>query len=194
MRLLLASSNQGKLQEIRDMLAPLGITLVDQSTLRIEDAEETGTTFQENALIKARHGAKLSGLPTLADDSGLCIDALNGAPGVYTSRFMKEHGGQAGVFTHLAEILQNQTKAAHCMTVLAFVTPEGDEHIFEGRMDLTLTFPGRGSNGFGYDPVMIPQGETRTLGEMTREEKQRLSHRGQALKKFLDFIQKYHHG
>ncbi|MFN7710458.1 MAG: RdgB/HAM1 family non-canonical purine NTP pyrophosphatase [Holosporales bacterium] len=192
MELLLASSNQGKLGEIRQMLMPLGISLVDQSSLNIIDAEETGSTFHDNALIKAHHGAKLSGLPTLADDSGLCIDALNGAPGIFTSMFMKEHGGQAGVFAHLEQALQGQSKDAHCMTVLALVTPTGEEHLFEGRMDLTLTFPARGTHGFGYDPIMVPDGETRTLGEMTREEKQALSHRGRALRQFLDFMQKHH--
>jgi XTP/dITP diphosphohydrolase len=185
-RLVLASSNRGKLAELSDLLAPSGYELVAQSDLGVDDAEESGSTFVENALLKARHAACITGLPALADDSGLLVDALNGAPGLRSARFAGEHGNAAANNALLLESLRDippDRRGAHFYCVLVMLRSADDpqpiiaEGILRGRI---LPAP-RGTRGFGYDPLFLPDGQTRSAAELDPEIKNRISHRGLAL-------------
>jgi len=186
-RVLLATHNAKKLAELRRILGPLddvavvGLDDVD----RYEDVPETGATFAENALLKARAGAKHSGLPTVADDSGLTVDALNGMPGVLSARWSGRHGDDEAnlrlVLAQLADTGEDRLGAAFvCAAALA--TPAGDETVTEGRMPGRLVREPRGTNGFGYDPIFVADGKTLTNGELPPEEKDAISHRGKALR------------
>jgi XTP/dITP diphosphohydrolase len=186
MRLVLASSNRGKLDELRELLAPAGYELVAQSDLDVDDAEETGSTFVENALLKARHAARITGLPALADDSGLLVDALDGEPGLRSARFAGVHGNAAANNALLLERLlevQPDRRGAHFYCVLVLLRGSDDpqpviaEGIWRGRI---LPAP-RGSQGFGYDPLFLPDGQTLSAAELDPAMKNRISHRGQAL-------------
>ncbi|HET7358967.1 MAG TPA: RdgB/HAM1 family non-canonical purine NTP pyrophosphatase [Rhodanobacteraceae bacterium] len=185
-RIVLASGNRGKLAELHAMFAGAGIDLVAQSSLGVEDAEETGLTFVENAVLKARHAARASGLPALADDSGLCVDALDGAPGLYSARYAGNHGDAAANNAKLLRELDGLPEAsrgAFFICVLALLRHADDpapllaEARWHGRI---LTAP-HGTQGFGYDPLFRPDGHAHSAAELDPALKNRISHRGQAL-------------
>jgi XTP/dITP diphosphohydrolase len=185
-KLVLASSNHGKLEELRSLLADNGIELIAQSELGVEDADETGATFVENALIKARHATLVTGLPALADDSGICVDALNGAPGLYSARYAGEHGNASRNIDKLLEAmhqLPEQQRGAHFYCVLVLLRHAGDPQplIVEGQWNGRILRERRGDGGHGYDPVFFDPVHGQSAAEMELEFKNRLSHRGQAL-------------
>ncbi len=193
-RLVVATHNPGKLGEINDLLGPHGIEAVSAASLGISEPDETETSFAGNARLKAVHSAKASGLPALSDDSGLCVDALDGDPGVYSARW----AGPAKDFTlamrNIEEKLQAkgasapQVRKAHFISALCLAWPDGHDEIFEGRVDGTLVWPPRGSNGFGYDPMFMPDGFAETFGEMKPAQKHRMSHRARAFGKLVDAV------
>jgi XTP/dITP diphosphohydrolase len=191
-RLVAATHNNGKLRELRELLAPYAVDLVSAGALGLAEPEETGTTFVDNAALKAVAAARAAGLPALADDSGLCVEALGGAPGVYSARWAGETKDFAAamqrVKTELETIRAPQPWRAHFISALALAWPDDHREIFEGRVDGRLVFPPRGVHGFGYDPIFVPDGHGRGFGEMTAEEKhgipadgsRALSHRARA--------------
>lgn len=187
MKLILASGNAGKLAELRELLAASGIELVAQSELGIGDIAETGRTFVENAILKARHAADASGLPALADDSGLCVDALGGAPGLYSARYADVHGDNAGNNVKLLRELEgvpDTKRAAHFVCVLALLpsADDPDPLIATGRWHGRVLTAPRGEHGFGYDPVFLPNdGGGLASAELEPALKNRISHRGKAL-------------
>jgi XTP/dITP diphosphohydrolase len=186
MKLVLASSNHGKLEEIRELLKDTGIELVPQSDLGVEDAEETGTTFVENALIKARHATRATGLPALADDSGICVDALHGAPGLYSARYAGQHGDAARNIDKLLGALKevpDSERSAHFYCVLVLLRGPDDPApiVVDGTWHGEILEGPRGTNGFGYDPYFKTDQRGLTAAEMPAEDKNRLSHRGKAL-------------
>jgi XTP/dITP diphosphohydrolase len=190
-RIVLASGNPGKLREFRDLLGGLGIELVPQSELGIEDAEETGLSFVENALIKARHASRISGLPALADDSGLCVDALGGAPGLYSARYA---GAQADSGANIAKLLDamreipaGRPRQAHFVCVLALLrsVDDPDPVVTSGRWHGRITEIADGSSGFGYDPVFFDPEAGITAAGMPPQVKHRRSHRGTAMSALL---------
>ncbi|MEG3792100.1 RdgB/HAM1 family non-canonical purine NTP pyrophosphatase [Lysobacter sp. CCNWLW3] len=197
MKLVLASSNPGKLVELRELLADTGIELVAQSDLGVDDAEETASTFVENALLKARHACTITGLPALADDSGICVDALGGAPGLYSARYSGVHGdAQANIdklLLAMKDVPEGQ-RAAHFYAVIVLLRHPGDPQpiIAEGVWPGLIIDQRRGSGGFGYNPVFLDPDYGLTAAEMDTELKNRLSHRGRALAalraKLLDAI------
>jgi XTP/dITP diphosphohydrolase len=194
-RLVAATHNAGKLREIEELLGPFGVVPVGAATLGLEEPEETGSTFRDNALLKARAAARASGLVALADDSGLCVEALDGAPGIYSARW----AGPTKDFSAAMALVERELKAraapppwrAAFISVLALAWPDGADETFEGRVDGDLVFPPRGTAGFGYDPIFRPDGHKRTFGEMSSEEKHgipadgalALSHRARAFQK-----------
>jgi XTP/dITP diphosphohydrolase len=193
MKLVLASSNAGKLAELRDLLGDARIELHVQSEFGVTDAEETGLSFVENALLKARHAARATGLPSLGDDSGLCVDALDGAPGLYSARYAGGHGDSAANITKLLAALRDVPKAARTarfVCVLAMLRHAEDpqpliaEGVWEGRI---LDAP-RGSGGFGYDPVFFDPARAMGAAELDASLKNRISHRGIALARLRDAL------
>jgi len=186
MKLVLASSNHGKLEELRQLLAGSGVELVAQSELGVEDAEETGLTFVENALIKARHAARVTGLPALADDSGLCVDALGGAPGLYSARYAGEPADpQRNIDKLLAALdgVDEDRRGAHFQCVLVVLRHAQDPQplLVEGQWRGRIPRQRRGAGGHGYDPVFLDLEHGQTAAEMPMELKNRISHRGKAL-------------
>jgi len=190
-RLVIASHNAGKVREIAALLAPYGVDTVSAAELDLPEPEETGTTFFANAELKARSAADLSGLPALADDSGLCVEALNGDPGVFTANWAETPAGRdwqlamRRVEDALAAKGPDTSRDAHFVCVLALAWPDGHVEWFEGRADGTLTWPPRGTVGFGYDPVFVPLGDTRSYAELDPAEKHRISHRAAAFEKLV---------
>lgn len=188
-KLVIASHNQGKIKEISELLAPFGIDVVSAVDLNLPDVEETGTTFEENARLKAVALAKLSGEFCLADDSGLCVDALDGRPGVYSARYAPNRDFDKGMEMLLQEVSQSgqKTRAAHFSCVIALADPKDLScKIFEGRVNGHLSEEKHGNGGFGYDPIFVPdEGDGRTFAEMNGEEKSKISHRGRALSAFI---------
>jgi XTP/dITP diphosphohydrolase len=185
-RLVLASSNRGKLDELRELLVPAGYELIAQSELGVDDADETGSTFIENALLKARHAARVTGLPALADDSGLLVDALGGAPGLLSARFAGSHGNVQANNALLLERLHGVTsdrRSAHFYCVLALLHSAEDPQpiIAEGSWRGGILDAPRGTQGFGYDPLFLPEGQALSAAELDPATKNRISHRGQAL-------------
>ena len=194
-RLVIASHNQGKVREIRDLLAPFGIEPVSAGELGLPEPEETGTTFAENALLKARASA-LSGLPALSDDSGLEVKALGGRPGVYTADWAERQWfeGDPGrdwymamgkVEGLLAEQGLSVDRSAAFVCTLAVAWPDGHSEVFEGRVEGSLTWPPRGALGFGYDPVFVASGADQTFAEINPAAKHAISHRADAFKKLV---------
>lgn len=183
-KLVLATHNPGKLREIAGLLAPYGIELLSAAELGLPEPEETGTTFVANAELKARAAADLSGLPALADDSGLCVEALGGDPGIFSARWAgagKDFGvAMQRVEDALARIEGEPTRDAHFVCALALAWPDGHVAWFEGRVDGHVVWPPRGDQGFGYDPVFQADGQGRTFGEMPYAEKEPLTHRARA--------------
>lgn len=188
-KLVLATHNQDKVREFRDLLAPFGISIVAASELGLTEPEETGTTFAENAALKAMLAAQASRLPALADDSGLCVNALNGDPGIYSARWAGPEKDFRSAMQKVRERVGDQAdRSAYFICVLALAWPDGECEIFEGRVDGTLVWPPMGDGGFGYDPMFMPEDYNRTFGEMTLEEKQKISHRSRAVTKFMAAI------
>jgi XTP/dITP diphosphohydrolase len=182
-RVVAATHNKGKLQELRELLEPSGVALVSAAELGLPEPEETGDTFVANALIKARAASGAAGLPALADDSGLCVAELNGAPGIYSARWAGGggadfSGAMARIEAELRALAAPQPWRAWFVSALAIAWPDGHFETFEGRVDGELVFPPRGSRGFGYDPCFLPDGHARTFGEMTAQEKHGLPRDG----------------
>ncbi|WP_275402068.1 RdgB/HAM1 family non-canonical purine NTP pyrophosphatase [Sphingomonas aracearum] len=194
-KLVIASHNEGKVREIRALLAPFGIEPVSAKELDLPEPVENGTTFVANAELKARSAADLSGLPALADDSGLCMDALNGDPGVYTANWAETADGSRDwnlamrkVEDALAAKGPEVGRDAHFVCVLALAWPDGHVEWFEGRSEGTLTWPPRGTVGFGYDPVFVPLGRDQTYAELPPEEKHAISHRADAFRQLVSAV------
>ncbi len=186
MKLVLASSNPGKLAELRDLLGDAGVDLHAQTEFGVEDAEETGLTFVENAILKARYASRATGLPALADDSGLCVDALNGAPGLYSARYAGGHGDNAANIAKLLDALRDvpdERRTARFVSVLALLRHADDPQplIAEGVWKGRVLFAPRGSGGFGYDPVFFDPERGMGAAELDAALKNRISHRGLAL-------------
>jgi XTP/dITP diphosphohydrolase len=187
-RLVVASHNAGKVREIGALLAPLGVEAVSARALGLPEPEETETTFTGNAALKSRAAAAASGLPALSDDSGLEVFALGGDPGVYSARWagpLKDfRGATERVWRELQE-KGTQDFTARFVCALALSQPDGETQVFEGEARGAIIWPPRGDKGFGYDPIFLADGETRTFGEMTHEEKLPLTHRARAFEKLL---------
>lgn len=186
MKIVLASGNAGKLQEIRELLADTDFELLSQGALGVVDAEETASTFVENALIKARHAARQTGLPAIGDDSGLCVDALGGAPGLLSARFAGEHGNsQANIdkLLHALDGIDTHDRSAHFFCVMVMLRHADDPAplMAEGRWHGRILEAARGQGGFGYDPVFLDPQRGLSAAEMDPALKNRISHRGQAL-------------
>jgi XTP/dITP diphosphohydrolase len=186
-RLVIASHNEGKVREIRDLLAPYGIEPVSAASLDLPEPEETGTTFAANAELKARASADLSGLPALADDSGLCVEALGGDPGIYSARWAGESKdfGKAMELVHTNMAKAGGGRDAHFVCALSLCWPDGHIETFEGRVDGTLVWPPRGDKGFGYDAMFLPLKAKETFGEMEPDAKHAVSHRADAFRKLV---------
>jgi XTP/dITP diphosphohydrolase len=192
-RLVLASNNAGKLREMRALLAPLGLEVFAQAELGIAEAEEPYDTFHENALAKARHASRASGLPALADDSGLCVDALGGAPGVHSAYFAGREGGrEQRDAKNNAKLLASlgDARMAHYRCVMALVRGADDPQplLAEGEWHGEIARAPRGAQGFGYDPLFVVAGDGRTAAELPETEKNRISHRGQAAARLLELL------
>lgn len=186
MKLVLASSNAGKLEELNALLDDVGVELIAQSTLGVSDADETGLTFVENALLKARHAARITGLPALADDSGICVDALHGAPGLYSARYAGEHGNAQANIDKLLDALRDVPDAqrgAHfyCVLVLLRHAEDPQPLLVEGRWRGRIAHARAGTGGHGYDPVFLDPDHGQTAAEMPLALKNRISHRALAL-------------
>lgn len=194
LKLVLASSNQGKLREINQLIGGLGLQVVPQSDFDVPDADETGLTFVENAILKARHAAQLTGLPALADDSGLEVDALNGAPGIYSARFAGPGASDADnlqkLLTELKDVPENQRTARfQCLMVYMAHADDPTPLICQGSWEGRILFAPQGENGFGYDPVFWVREQQCASAELALEVKNRISHRGQALLGLLGALQ-----
>ncbi|WP_326796087.1 RdgB/HAM1 family non-canonical purine NTP pyrophosphatase [Streptomyces sp. NBC_01808] len=187
-RLVLATRNAGKITELRAILGEAGIDaelLGAADFPDVPDVPETGVTFAENALLKAHALARATGLPAVADDSGLCVDVLGGAPGIFSARWAGRHGDDAANLALLLAQLSDVGpghRAAHFACAAALALPDGTERVAEGKLEGTLRYEPAGTGGFGYDPVLQPLGEDRTCAELTPEEKNAISHRGKAFR------------
>jgi XTP/dITP diphosphohydrolase len=185
-RAVLATRNAGKLAELQRILAPYGVDLVGTGAFPdLADVPETGATFADNALLKARAVSAATGLVAVADDSGLAVDALNGMPGILSARWAGRHGDDdANLDLVLAQIadVPDERRGASFVCAAAAVSPDGREIVVEGRVSGTLLRERRGTNGFGYDPIFVPAGEARTTAEMSAEDKDAISHRGKAFR------------
>jgi len=195
-KILVATNNPGKFAEISDLLQKINVVAIKPSASIVEP-EETGKSFAENSLLKAKYYAEKTSLPALADDSGLCIEALNGAPGIYSARFALDNLGKKNfpyafekILTALKESGTNpcDSKAYFICNLTIFDTQTNFSKSFEGRIDGTLTFPPRGNKGFGYDPIFIKNGMDKTFGEISAIEKDAISHRAEAFKKLVDYF------
>jgi XTP/dITP diphosphohydrolase len=192
-KLVIATHNPGKLREIAELIEPLGIACVGAEELGLPEPEEIGNTFLDNADLKAREAADLSGLPALSDDSGLCVDALHGLPGIFSARWAEDADGNRDwmrameqVWTRLEAAGPDASRDAHFACALSLAWPnDGQIEGFEGRVDGTLVWPPRGDKGFGYDPMFVPVGHEQTFGEMAPAEKHTISHRARAFEKLV---------
>ena len=193
MKYVLATHNPGKLKEMGAILARFGVEVVSPKDLGLTvDVEETGATFAENAMLKAKAICDAAGLPAIADDSGLCVDALNGGPGVYSARYGGESLDDKGRYMLLLNNMRGQTtRAAHFACAIACAFPNGDTLTAEGRCDGTIAFAPMGEGGFGYDPVFFVPEKAKTFGQLTAEEKSAISHRGRALESFVGKLETY---
>ena len=196
MKMVLASKNAHKLVEMKDILSQLGVEVVLESDVGVDvDVEETGTTFEENAYLKAHAVMEASGLPAIADDSGLCVDALNGAPGVYSARYGGPELDDAGRYKLLLENLRGQLdRRGKFVSCICCCFPSGDRVEARGECPGTIAYAPKGMGGFGYDPVFFLPGLKKTFAELTPEEKNAISHRGNALKKFKTELESYFNG
>ena len=192
-KFVLATHNPGKLKEMGAILAQFGVEVVSPRDLGLTvDVEETGTTFAENAMLKAKAICAAAKLPAIADDSGLCVDALNGGPGVYSARYGGEGLDDKGRYMLLLNSLRGQsTRTAHFTCAIACAFPNGDTLTAEGRCDGTIAYAPMGEGGFGYDPVFFFPELKKTFGQLTAEEKSAISHRGRALESFIGKLETY---
>ena len=181
---MLATHNPGKVTELAELLGPRGLVVVSAGELGLPEPDETETTFIGNARLKALAAATLSGLPAIADDSGLCVDALGGAPGIYSARWaMVETGADKDFAAAMARVndeLGDQPRSAHFICALCAAWPDGHTEVAQGRVDGALVWPPRGSNGFGYDAMFLMDGRSQTYGEMSRADKEADNHRARA--------------
>ncbi|MBW8320294.1 MAG: RdgB/HAM1 family non-canonical purine NTP pyrophosphatase [Rhizobium sp.] len=201
--IVVASHNAGKIAEIADLIGPFGFSARSAAELKFAEPDETGTTFEENAAIKALASARASGMPALSDDSGLVVDALDGAPGVYTANWAEREDGSRDFAIAMEKVekalaergaVTPQQRGGRFVSVLCLAWPDGHTEMFRGEVEGTIVWPPRGTKGFGYDPVFQPEGFETTFGEMTSEEKhgwkpgdaQALSHRARAFKIFVE--------
>lgn len=185
-KIVLATHNPHKAGEIGALLEPCGIEIISAGELGLTEPEETGTSFSENAVLKALLAAQGSNLPALADDSGLSVNSLNGNPGIYSARWAGPEKDFNAAMKKVHEMIGNhEDRSAHFNCTLALALPHGECEIFEGKIDGTLVWPPRGDKGFGYDPMFVPEGHALTFGEMEPEEKQKISHRTKAFEKFI---------
>ena len=193
MKYVLATHNPGKLKEMGAILARFGVEVVSPKDLGLTvDVEETGTTFAENAMLKAKAICAAAHLPAIADDSGLCVDALNGGPGVYSARYGGDGLDDRGRYMLLLNNMRGQTtRAAHFACAIACAFSNGDTLTAEGRCDGTIAFAPMGEGGFGYDPVFFVPEKAKTFGQLTAEEKSAISHRGRALESFVGKLETY---
>ncbi len=188
--LVVASHNAGKVSEIRDLLLPFGVTTTSAKDLGLADIEETGDSFAQNAGLKAMAAADASRRPALADDSGLAVDALGGAPGIHSARYAEDENGQRD-FARAMEKLHTEMQdkggadTARFVCALALAFPDGEVHVYEGKVEGRITWPPRGEKGFGYDPVFVAEGDKLTFGELDPSEKHAKSHRADAFGKFI---------
>lgn len=201
--IVVASHNQGKIREIADLIGPFGFSAKSAAELNFIEPDETGTTFEENARIKALASAMAAGMPALSDDSGIAIDALDGAPGVYTANWAEKEDGTRDFAMAMEKVeaaladkgaTRPEQRGCRFVSVLCLAWPDGHTEIFRGEVEGTVVWPPRGTAGFGYDPIFQPAGHERTFGEMTAEEKhgwkpgdaEALSHRARAFKLFVE--------
>ncbi len=201
--IVVASHNAGKIREIEDLIGPFGFSAKSAAELKFDEPDETGTTFEENAMIKALASAKAAGLPALSDDSGLAIDALGGAPGVYTANWAETEDGTRDFAMAMEKVekalaekgaTEAKDRTARFVSVLCLAWPDGHTELFRGEVEGHVVWPPRGEKGFGYDPVFQPEGYETTFGEMSAEEKHgwkpgdaaALSHRARAFKLFVE--------
>ncbi|MDF7680535.1 XTP/dITP diphosphatase [Enterobacteriaceae bacterium ESL0689] len=192
-KVVLATSNPGKIRELDSLLAAVGIDIVAQSDLGVDSAEENGLTFIENALLKARHAAEITGLPAIADDSGLAVAALGGAPGIYSARYAGENASDQQnvqkLLTALQDVPDNQRQAQfHCVLVYLRHASDPVPIVCHGVWQGSITRQMSGNGGFGYDPIFFVPSAGKTAAELSREEKSAISHRGQALKQLLEAL------
>ena len=185
-RLVIASHNEGKVEEISELLAPFGIQAVPAAALGIPEPEETGDSFEGNAALKAKAAAEASGLPAIADDSGLVVPALGGAPGIYSARWAGPAKDFRVAMARVQRELDDRDRSATFVAVLALAWPDGEIELFRGDVAGRLVWPPRGERGFGYDPIFVPEGGTETFGEMEPAEKHKISHRACAFAKLVD--------
>jgi XTP/dITP diphosphohydrolase len=190
-KVVLATGNPGKVRELADLLAAFGLDIVAQTELGVESAEETGLTFIENAILKARHAAQITGLPAIADDSGLAVDALGGAPGIYSARYAGLDASDQQNLDKLLVALENvpdgQRQAQfHCVLVYVRHAEDPVPLVFHGSWDGEITRAAAGEGGFGYDPVFYVPALGKTAGELSKDEKRAVSHRGKALTLLLE--------
>ena len=185
-KLVIASHNKGKVREIGDLLEPFGVEVVSAGDLALSEPEENGETFTENAIIKAASAADESGLPSLADDSGLAVHALDGQPGIHSARWAGPDKDFPAAMEKIEGLLEGTSdRSAHFSCVLALAWPDGHVETFEGRVDGEMVWPMRGDKGFGYDPVFVAKGHRITFAEMDPAEKHAISHRANAFKKLV---------
>jgi len=190
-KVVLATGNAGKVRELAGLLADFGLDIVAQTELGVSSAEETGLTFIENAILKARHAAQITGLPAIADDSGLAVNALGGAPGIYSARYAGEDASDQQNLEKLLVALKDVPDAErqaqfHCVLVYMRHAEDPTPLVFHGSWDGIITHAPAGIGGFGYDPIFYVPSEGKTASQLTREEKSAISHRGQALKLLLE--------
>ena len=185
--LIIASHNAGKVREINALLQPLGVTVRSAGELGLPEPEETGNTFTANAMLKAEAAAVAAQLPALSDDSGLAVDALDGAPGIYSARWGgPEKDFDAAMRKVEDKLAPKDSRVAHFVCALALAWPDGHIETFEGWIHGTLVWPPRGTLGFGYDPMFLPDGRAETFGEMDQEAKHQISHRADAFRKLVN--------
>lgn len=193
-KLVVASHNPGKIKEINELLGPYGVEAISAGSLGLPEPEETGTTFEANALLKSEAAAQGAALIALADDSGLCVEALDGDPGIYSARWAGPSKDFALAMRNVEEKLQAlgattpEKRRAHFVSVLSVAWPDGHFENFEGRVHGTLVWPPRGKRGFGYDPMFLPDGRSETFGEMDPDAKHEISHRAVAFRKLVDAL------
>jgi XTP/dITP diphosphohydrolase len=187
-RLVLATHNPGKVVELAELLNPHRLDVVAAGELGLPEPDETETSFIGNARLKALSAATLSGLPAIADDSGLCVDGLGGAPGIYSARWAGPGKDFAVAMARVNDELGTQPRTAHFICALCVAWPDGHTEVVEGRVDGTLVWPPRGGNGFGYDPMFLMDGKAQTYGEMPRAEKEEDTHRARAFRQLVALL------
>ena len=191
-KIIIASHNQGKVREIGDLLRPLGLEVISAGELGLDEPEETGTTYIANAELKAHAAAKAANLPALADDSGLSVNALGGAPGIYSARWAGPDKDFSVAMKRVADALLmagTQNRSAEFVCALSLAWPDGEVTSFEGRVSGAIVWPPRGDRGFGYDPIFVPDGHQISFGEMDPDKKHAMSHRAKAFAQLISLLQ-----